>query len=56
VNTTNQNTDDDPLTDAAALYKIDAKALRASIAQAGADKETKKAAKKKGNSTRKTAA
>ena len=56
VNTTNQNTDDDPLTDAAALYKIDAKALRDTVAQVGADKEAKKAAKKKGNSTRKAAA
>jgi hypothetical protein len=56
VNTTNQNTDDDPLTDAAALYKIDAKALRAAVTQAGADKEAKKTAKKKGNSARKAAA
>jgi ParB family chromosome partitioning protein len=56
VNTTNQNMDDDPLTDAAALYKIDAKALRAAVAHAGADKEAKKAAKKKGNNARKAAA
>jgi hypothetical protein len=56
VNTTNENKDDDPLTDAAALYKIDAKALRAAVAQAGADKEAKKAAKKKSNSRRKAAA
>jgi hypothetical protein len=37
------NNDDDPLTDAASLYKIDAKALRAAIAKTEKGKVQKKA-------------
>jgi len=36
------NRDDDPLTDAASLYRVDTKGLRAAVAKAEKEKETKK--------------